>query len=146
MRVGMRPPSVYHAQPFVRPVCQEHLRFIWLLTIKLALSANGALGASQFKATIQPPATENLAGPCVFELSIPSPRERVRAVWLTYDRGYDISRYYSDAAVKAFAQRQAIALILGATMSCKIAADWRASGDGHRFVSGHRPLDTRCRA
>jgi hypothetical protein len=48
----------------------------------------------------------------LFELSIPSPEKSVRAIWIIYDRGFDIQRYYSDADVRAFAQKQAIALLL----------------------------------
>jgi dienelactone hydrolase len=88
------------------------LRFILPLSIMLALSANGEVPPGEFKTTIHPLPNENLNGPCSFELSIPNPAKRVRAVWITYDRGYDISRYYSDADVRGFARRQAIALIL----------------------------------
>lgn len=88
------------------------MRFVLPLWITLVLLASGAARPLKFKATIQPLPTENLVGPCVFELSIPSPAKRVRAVWITYDRGYDITRYYSDAEVNSFARRQSIALIL----------------------------------
>lgn len=59
-----------------------------------------------------PFSTENLAGPCSFELSIPAPDKPVHAVWITYDRGYDISRYYLDSAVTTFAGSHKIALML----------------------------------
>ncbi|MBV9745484.1 MAG: hypothetical protein JO099_17115, partial [Acidobacteriia bacterium] len=36
----------------------------------------------------------------------------MRAVWITYDRGFDIAKYYSDSEVRAFAHKQAIALML----------------------------------
>jgi hypothetical protein len=36
----------------------------------------------------------------------------VRAVWIIYDRGFDIQRYYSDPDITAFARLQAIALML----------------------------------
>jgi hypothetical protein len=41
-------------------------------------------------------------------------------VWITYDRGVDISRYYRDAEVRAFAQKQAIALILAHQCPAKL--------------------------
>jgi hypothetical protein len=40
-------------------------------------------------------------------------------VWITYDLGFDISRYYSDGQVRAFAQKQAIALILAHQCAAK---------------------------
>lgn len=96
------------------------LRFVLPLSIMLALSAVGAVPPSQFKTTVQPLPDENLNGPCSFELSLPSPAKHVRAVWITYDRGYDISRYYSDADVRAFARKQAIALMLAHLCPAKL--------------------------
>jgi len=43
----------------------------------------------------------------------------VRAVWLTYDRGYDILKYYSDPDVATFAARHAIALLLASQCAAK---------------------------
>src|ERR1035438_5473427 len=96
------------------------LRYFLSLSIMLALSANGKAHPLQFKTTVEPLPNENLIGPCSFELSIPSPTKHVRAVWITYDRGYDISRYYSDAEVSAFAQKQAIALMLAHQCPAKL--------------------------
>ena len=66
----------------------------------------------RFKASVEPLAGENFAGPCSFELSLPDPRNSVKAVWLTYDRGYDISRFYSDNEVVAFGAKHGLALLL----------------------------------
>ena len=96
------------------------MRIVLPLSIILALSVNGEVLPPQFKTTVQPLPGENLNGPCSFELSIPSPAKHVRAVWITYDRGYDISRYYSDAEVRAFARKQAIALMLARQCPAKL--------------------------
>ena len=88
------------------------VRLVFLLWLTIGLSANGEIRPSDFTATVEPVPGENLAGPCRFELTIPCPAKRVRAVWITYDRGFDISRDYSDAEVRVFAQKEAIALIL----------------------------------
>ena len=85
------------------------MRPAFLLSLTAALSTNGEARASDFKAIVEPLADENLIGPCSFELSIPSPTMHVRAVWITYDRGFDITRYYSDTEVRAFAQKHSIA-------------------------------------
>jgi hypothetical protein len=100
---------------------QHSLRLILSLSILLALSANGKAQPLRFKATVEPLPNENLIGPCSFELSIPDPAKHVRAVWITDDRGYDISRYYSDAEVNAFARKHAIALMLARQCPAKSA-------------------------
>ena len=77
------------------------MRLVCLVLLAVAFSTNGEVRPSDFKATVEPLPGENFTGPCSFELSIPSLTKRVRAVWITYDRGFDISRYYSDAEVRA---------------------------------------------
>jgi hypothetical protein len=61
-----------------------------------------------------------LAGACSFELSIRDPTKHVRAVWITYDRGFDIRKYYFDSEVRAFAQKQGIALMLAGQCPAKL--------------------------
>lgn len=88
------------------------LRLTQLLSIVVALSANGAGHQQEFKTTVQPLDGENLRGQCSFELWVPSAIKSLRSVWITYDRGDDITRYYRDAGVRTFAQDNAIALML----------------------------------
>ncbi len=88
------------------------MRLAFLLSLTVALSIDGEVRPPDFKTTVEPLPGENLTGPCSFELWIPSPIRHVRAVWITYDRGFDIMRYYSDSEVRVFAQKQAIALVL----------------------------------
>jgi hypothetical protein len=66
----------------------------------------------EFATTVVARADENLAENCTFKMTIPAPDNPVRAVWLTYDRGFDIMKYYDDRAVVTFAQRPEIALHL----------------------------------
>ena len=96
------------------------MRLVFLLSLMVTLSASGQARPSEFKTAVEPLPGENLTGACAFELSIPSPKKQVRAVWITYDRGYDISRYYFDADVRAFAQSQAIALMLAHQCPAKL--------------------------
>jgi dienelactone hydrolase len=96
------------------------LRLIRLLSIALALFANGADGQQEFKTTVQPLAGENLRGQCSFELWVPGAIRRLRSVWITYDRGYDITRYYTDAEVRTFAEHNAIALMLARQCPAKV--------------------------
>jgi hypothetical protein len=108
------------------------LAFLLLLTV--APLATGEARPSEFKTTVEPLRDENLIGPCAFELSIPSPTKRVRAAWITYDRGFDIAKYYSDTEVRAFAQRQAIALMLAHQCSAKLPPTGER-GEMHMDVS-----------
>ena len=83
------------------------------LLLTLFLCSTSAYGQMrQFQATVEPIAGENFASSCSFELSLPDPEKPVTAVWLTYDRGYDISRFYSDEEVVAFAAEHGFALLL----------------------------------
>jgi dienelactone hydrolase len=43
---------------------------------------------------------------------LPSGRREVQAVWITFDRGRDIMKYYSDPDVVAFARRHDLALMM----------------------------------
>lgn len=66
----------------------------------------------EFTTTVVARADENLAENCTFKMTIPAPNKPVQAVWLTYDRGFDIMKYYDDPAVVTFAQQHEIALVL----------------------------------
>jgi len=83
-----------------------------LLIALVMLTAPAHAQSKQFKTSVASLSGENFAGSCSFELTLPAPEKPVNAVWLTYDRGYDISRYYSDPQVVAFAEKHAIALML----------------------------------
>jgi dienelactone hydrolase len=88
------------------------MRYLLMSVLLLASLGQADAQPSQFKTSVKPHPTDNLAGPCAFDLNIPAPQKPVRAVWITYDRGYDISRYYNDPEVVAFADKHAIALML----------------------------------
>jgi len=84
-----------------------------MLGLALSLGAQSAAsGQKELKTTVQPLAGENLRGQWSFELWVPGAIERLRSVWITYDRGYDVMRYYTDPEVRAFARDNAIALML----------------------------------
>jgi dienelactone hydrolase len=85
-------------------------RLLLMTLCAFSIPAHGQ--TRQFTATVEPQAGENFAASCSFELSLPNPEKPIKAVWLTYDRGYDISRYYSDGELVAFAAKHGLALIL----------------------------------
>jgi len=68
--------------------------------------------AQSFKTTVAPLPDETLAGPCQYDLSLPARGRAVRAVWVTFDRGLDIMKFYSDPNVVAFARRHDLALMM----------------------------------
>ena len=82
----------------------------WILT-GLCLFTSLAQ-AQSFETTVVPLASETLAGPCHYDLTLPSGHRTVRAVWVTYDRGLDIMKFYSDPEVVAFARRHDLALMM----------------------------------
>ncbi len=68
--------------------------------------------AQSFETSVRPLTNETLAGPCQYDLTLPAGRRAVRAVWVTFDRGRDIMKFYSDPDVVAFAQRHDLALMM----------------------------------
>jgi hypothetical protein len=66
----------------------------------------------QYKTTDMPRAGENIAQPCEYQASFPAGNRAVNAAWVTYDRGPDITRFYSDRDVLAFAKRNDVAMVL----------------------------------
>lgn len=88
-------------------------RLLFLVCVAaVAVRGAGQTRPQEFATTVTAQPNENLAENCTFKMTIPAPDRQVRAVWLTYDRGFDIMRYYDDPAVVTFAQRHAIALVL----------------------------------
>lgn len=102
-------------------LCAEgSLRLIGLILLALLLFTRGALGQQEFKTSVQPLGSENLRTACSFELWLPPSITRLSAVWITYDRGRDVTRYYTDVDVRAFAQQHAIALMLAHQCPAKV--------------------------
>lgn len=75
---------------------------------------------------VSPEAGEDLASPCNYELTLFDPSRPVRAVWVIFDRGRDMLRYYGDPDVQAFAQRHDVGLVLA--FNCSARSD-AARGD-----------------
>jgi dienelactone hydrolase len=81
--------------------------------ILIGLFALTTLAYSQsFQTTVAPLPNETLAGQCQYDLSLPAGHREVRAVWVTFDRGLDIMKFYSDPEVIAFARRHDLALMM----------------------------------
>lgn len=83
----------------------------WTLLIAI-VSVSLLAGAQSFHTTVEPLPDEDFAGPCHYDLTLPAGKSSVRAVWVTYDRGRDIMKFYSDPSVVAFARRRHFALMM----------------------------------
>ena len=70
------------------------------------------LMAQSIQTTVTPLAGEDFTGSCHYEITMPGGNRPVRAVWVIFDRGRDITKFYSDAAVVGFARREGMALML----------------------------------
>jgi hypothetical protein len=61
--------------------------------------------------SVAPLPDEDLKTPCGYELTLLDPARPVQAVWVIFDRGRDMLRYYGDPDVHAFALRHHWALL-----------------------------------
>jgi pimeloyl-ACP methyl ester carboxylesterase len=86
-----------------------HRQFALTAVVVLVASL---VSAQSFQTTVTPLPSESFAGPCSYDLTLPAGKEKIRAVWVTYDRGRDIMKFYSDPEVIAFARRHHLALMM----------------------------------
>jgi hypothetical protein len=82
------------------------------LLFSLLLTCAGAAQLKEYKATDIPRAGENIAQPCDYYAVFPAGDRVVKAAWVTYDRGPDITHFYADPDVLAFAKRNDVAMVL----------------------------------
>src|SRR2546430_2244211 len=98
-----------------------------LLTIRLmSTDCAAATPGVVFQTSVAPLAGEDLASPCRYELTLLDPSRTVRGVWVIFDRGRDMLRYYGDPDVQAFVQRHDLALVFA--FNCSAQSD-EARGD-----------------
>jgi hypothetical protein len=85
-----------------------------MLSIVAALSAQPALAASAgvFQTSVTPQAGEQLAAPCRYELTLMDRSRPLKGVWVIFERGRDMLKYYQDPEVRTFAQRRDFALMM----------------------------------
>ena len=83
-----------------------------LLSIVAAVPVAHALPGVVFQTSVTPAANEDAAGACGYELTLLDPARTVRGVWVIFDRGRDMLRYYGDPDVAAFARAHDLALLL----------------------------------
>jgi pimeloyl-ACP methyl ester carboxylesterase len=81
-----------------------------ILAILVSFAANAF--AQSFQTTVQPQPKEDLAQSCHYELTLAAGKQKVHGVWVVYDRGPQITSFYSDPDVTALAKRNRLALLL----------------------------------
>src|SRR5436309_12993136 len=79
-----------------------------LFSVQPAVAAQGVV----FQTSVAPQPDEDLASKCGYEITLTDPSRTVRGVWVIFDRGRDMLRYYGDPDVQAFAERHDLALML----------------------------------
>jgi hypothetical protein len=87
-------------------------RNVLLLLSVLLTCEVAAAQLTEYKTTDTPRPGENIAQPCDYQATFPAGAGPVKAAWVTYDRGEDITRFYSDPDVLAFAKRNSVAMVL----------------------------------
>jgi hypothetical protein len=64
-----------------------------------------------FQTSVVPRPDEDVAEACKYEVTLPNASQRVKGVWVMFERSLDVLRYYQDADVRAFARRHDLALL-----------------------------------
>jgi dienelactone hydrolase len=82
------------------------------MAILLAARALPSTQGVVFQTTVAALSDEDIASPCRYELTIFNRSRPIRAVWVIFDRGRDMLRYYGDSYVQAFAEQHDLALLL----------------------------------
>jgi|SRR5690348_16230904 hypothetical protein len=67
-----------------------------VLFVMLLSASNAAAQGVVYQTTVAPKPDEDILGDCHYEITIPNPARQIRAVWVIFDRGRDMLRYYLD--------------------------------------------------
>jgi len=79
-----------------------------MLLTALEAAAQGVV----FQTSVAPKPDEDILDACHYEITILNPAKPIRAVWVIFDQGRDMLRYYGDPDVQTFAYREDLALLL----------------------------------
>jgi dienelactone hydrolase len=83
-----------------------------LAFLLLLLTGSASAQLQRYKTVDPPQPGEYIDQPCRYEASFPAGNKPVEAAWVTYDRGADISEFYSNADVLSFAVKNDLAMVL----------------------------------
>src|SRR5947209_7124400 len=97
-------------------------RFTVVAVALLTWTANTSIATAMpvlFQTSVTAQPDEDLAADCGYEITIPVPDKPIEAVWVVFDRGRDVQRYYGDSAVQAFAAERHWAMLYAFHCSAK---------------------------
>ena len=83
-----------------------------VLLVILLMSGSAAAQLHQYYTVDAARAGENIDQPCKYQATFPAGDRPVKAAWVTYDRGPDITKFYFDPDVLAFAKKNDLAMVL----------------------------------
>jgi len=95
----------------------------WLVWI----TSTAAAQTARYETLVKPAQDEDIARDCRYELTLPNPTRPIRAVWVIFERGSELTTFYQDPEVMAFARRQRIALMLAFHCPSKNYGDMNAN-------------------
>jgi len=100
---------------------QRALATSWLLVLLCARAS--AAPDTVFETSVAPRSDEDLAAACRYELTVMDPARTIKGVWVIFDRGRDMLRYYADPDVRSFARRHDWALLMPFHCAAKSYSD-----------------------
>ena len=86
------------------------MRFAALVLFLMSACSAGEI--ARYETIVMPLADEDIASGCHYTLTIPASNDRIRAVWVIFDRAHDVHDLYSDPVLEAFARHLRLALLL----------------------------------
>jgi hypothetical protein len=90
---------------------RHSMKFMRRVLILLLASASSVL-AQKYQTTVTPLPGENFAESCRYKITLPAGNHPIRAVWVIFDRGRDIMKFYSDPEVVKFARGHDMAIMM----------------------------------
>jgi dienelactone hydrolase len=88
------------------------LPLVFLAVWMVLATSIAAAQTARYETFVQPAQDEDIARDCRYELTLPNSTRPIRAVWVIFERGSELTTFYQDPEVIAFARRQRIALML----------------------------------
>lgn len=82
------------------------------LLFSLLMFIAASVQAQSFETTVSPQPGEDIAQDCHYQMLLPNGDAGARGLWVIYDRGPQITSFYSDPIVVAFAKRHDLGLLL----------------------------------
>jgi hypothetical protein len=98
-------------------------KFSLICFLALGLGSVSFAETRQYRTNVAPKQGETLAGPCVYQLTLPQAEHSVRGVFVVFDRGQQVRNLCSDPAVLQFAERQQLGVLLALHCPAKGSKD-----------------------